>query len=124
MVGVLGLVLLFILGLIVAAVFNVYAFVAAQNLELAQYVQEVAANGIGLDTIVYFVAAAAAIMVGARLARWGLYKLARYPAGRTRRTAGGTDRKTTGTMEFTQRADKVFTRFADADRAFAGEVAS
>jgi hypothetical protein len=96
MVGVLGLVLLFILGLIVAAVSNVYAFVAAQNLELAEYVQEVAANGIGLDTIVYFVAAAAAIMVGARLARWGLYKLARYPAGRTRRSAGATDRKATG----------------------------
>lgn len=35
-----------------------------------------------------------------------------------------TDRKTIGTMEFTGRVDKVFTRFADADRAFAKEVAS
>jgi hypothetical protein len=95
-VVILGLVLLFIIGLIVAAVFSIYAFVTAQNLELAQYVQEVEANGIGLDTIVYFVAAAAAIMAGARLARWGLYKLARYPGGRTPQTAVGTDRKTTG----------------------------
>ena len=29
-----------------------------------------------------------------------------------------TDRKTTGTMEFTERIDEVFTRFADAQRAF------
>lgn len=29
-----------------------------------------------------------------------------------------TDRKTTGTMDFTARIDEVYTRFADADRAF------
>jgi len=29
-----------------------------------------------------------------------------------------TDRKTTGTMDFTARVDEIFTRFADADRAF------
>ena len=42
------------------------------------------ANGIGLDTIVYFVASAALLAAGARLCRWGVYRLAGIGARRGR----------------------------------------
>ena len=54
----------------------------ARQLDLAPYVDRLIANGIGIDTIVYFVAAAALLAAGAPLGQWGVYRLAGIGARR------------------------------------------
>jgi hypothetical protein len=64
------------------------ALSAARQFDLTPYVDQLIANGIGVDTIVYFVASAALLATGARLCRWGVYRLAGIAA---RRARGATD---------------------------------
>lgn len=81
-----GLLLLSFVALIVVGSFADSALPVAEQLEVTLYVLQARANGIGLDTIVYLVALVAVIMVGGRLCRWGVYRLAGYRGRRVHKT--------------------------------------
>jgi hypothetical protein len=87
MVSLLALLLLFFVVVMLLAPLSEAARSAARQLDLAPYVDQLIANGIGLDTIVYFLAAAAMLAAGARLCRWGVYRLAGIGARRAREAA-------------------------------------
>ena len=84
MVSLLALLLLFFVIVMLLAPLSEAARSAARQLDLAPYVDRLIANGIGIDTIVYFVAAAAMLAAGARLCQWGVYRLAGIGARRAR----------------------------------------
>ena len=84
MVSLLALLLLFFVVVMMLAPLSESALSAARYLDLAPYVDQLIANGIGLDTIVYFVASVAMLAAGARLCRWGVYRLAGIRARRVR----------------------------------------
>ena len=84
MVSLLALLLLFFVIVMLLAPLSEAARSAARQLDLAPYVDRLIANGIGIDTIVYFVAAAALLAAGARLGQWGVYRLAGIGARRAR----------------------------------------
>ena len=84
MVSLLALLLLFFVIVMLLAPLSEAARSAARQLDLAPYVDRLIANGIGIDTIVYFVAAAALLAAGVRLGQWGVYRLAGIGARRAR----------------------------------------
>ncbi len=88
MVSLLALLLLFFVIVMLLAPLSEAARSAARQLDLAPYVDRLIANGIGIDTIVYFVAAAALLAAGARLGQWGVYRLAGIGARRAREVHG------------------------------------
>jgi hypothetical protein len=89
-VALLGLLLLSLMAMIVFGPVSESVRRFARELDLDKYVDHEIAHGIGLDTLVYLVAAAATLVVGARLCRWGVYRLAgirgRRALSATRRT--------------------------------------
>jgi hypothetical protein len=84
MVSLLALLLLFFVIVMLVAPLSESARSAARQFDLAPYVDQLIANGIGIDTIVYFIASAALLAAGARLCQWGVYRLAGIRARRSR----------------------------------------
>jgi hypothetical protein len=80
----LALLLLFFVLVMLLAPLSESARSVARQLDLAPYVDQLIANGIGIDTVVYFLAAAAMLAAGARLCQWGVYRLAGIRARRSR----------------------------------------
>lgn len=76
MVAVFGLVIFSISAMIVFGPVSELARLAARALKQAAYLEHRNAHGVGLDTLVYLVAASAMLAAGARLCRWGIYRLA------------------------------------------------
>jgi hypothetical protein len=83
-VSLLGLLLLFFVVVMMLAPLSQSALSTARYLELTPYVDQLIAYGIGLDTIVYFVASAALLAAGVRLGQWGVYRLAGIRGRRAR----------------------------------------
>ena len=81
-----GLLSAAILGLIVVASIEPSALPAAEELEVGDYARQIMVNGIGLDVVVYLLASVAVVLVGGRLARWGVYRLGSDPGQRRRET--------------------------------------
>jgi hypothetical protein len=75
-VSLLGLLLLFFVVVMMLSPLSEAALSAARQFDLTPYVDQLIANGIGLDTVVYFVASAAMLAAGARVCRWDVYRLA------------------------------------------------
>ncbi len=86
----LGLLILFFVAVMMLAPLSESALFAARQFDLAPYVDQLIANGIGLDTIAYFVASAAMLAAGTRLCRWGVYRLAGIGARRAREATDAT----------------------------------
>ena len=84
-VSLLGLMLLFFVVVMMLAPISESALSTARYLDLAPYVDQLIAYGIGLDTIVYFVASAALLAAGVRLCQWGVYRLAGIRGRRARK---------------------------------------
>ncbi len=90
-----GLLTLGVLIFIILASKYYDMFELAKQVDLAEYVENLNFFGFGVDTIVYFVASAAAFVTGMRLIRWAIYQMTGYRNSRSLKSLKNSPEKRT-----------------------------